>query len=207
LRDLLGDVPVFPVRNAVLFPGMIATFYVGRQTSLAAMDEAQRRSSAALVLVVAQKNPESEQPRQSDLHPVGCLAEILNRVRLVHGGDKVFLHGRWRARILAFTTVTPYLAARISSFPDDAKLAPRHLKLVGDIREAALVVAGAEGASEDILKSVNQIREPAGLVDLVAGNLDAPVETKVRWLAAPLDERIGLVADHLKGHLAGLRAK
>src|SRR5690242_10241210 len=115
----MTELPVFAVRNAVLFPGSIVPFDVGRRPSLAAVAHAQT-GAPALLLVVAQKNPETEEPLESELHSVGCTAEIMNRVPHVNGCDRVILHGQARVILRGLTQVEPYLSAKVSAFPADA---------------------------------------------------------------------------------------
>jgi ATP-dependent Lon protease len=196
-----AELPVFPVRNALLFPGMVAAFDVGRRPSLAAVDEVKTRCPP-LLLVVAQKSPSTEDPVESDLHPVGCIAEVLNHLPNVQCGYRVILHGQERVALRGITRGTPYVCAKIARLPPDPPLTHPQRTLVEEIREAAFVLARAEGVSAEALEILERIREPENLVYLVAGNETAPLELKCRWLAAPLAERILLVLDEVRTQLA-----
>jgi ATP-dependent Lon protease len=157
-----------------------------------------RTKPPPLVVVVAQKSPDTEEPIQSDLHSVGCIAEVMNRVPHIQGGDRVILHGQARAIVLGLTSTRPCLRAKFSRLPREAWITHPQRTLVEEIREGALRLARGQGAPPDALEILEQIREPENLVDLVAGNLEAPVDLKARWLAAPLAERITLVLDSIR---------
>jgi ATP-dependent Lon protease len=180
---------------------VVAPFDLGRRTSIAALDEAQTRSPS-LLLVVAQRSPIVEAPLQSDLHSVGCVAVVLNRVANIHQGYRVILGGQERVALCGIRRTTPYVCARVSRFPSEAALTRAQRKLVKEIRKGAIVLGRAEGVTPEALKALEQIQEPENLVDLVAGNVPAPVDVKVSWLAAPLAERIPLVLDRIRALLA-----
>lgn len=211
-----GDLlPVFRVANGVLFPGTMAPFYVRHPASRAAVDEARAAtlnpyrgpSSRPLLFVVVVKRPSVAETAEANLHPVGCVAEVQSGVVRAQGGDRVVLHGQYRAALLGITQTAPFLRARVAPLPPEAPLTHPQRSLVEDIREGALVIARADGAPPDGLEMLERMREPAGLLDFVAGNVPAPVDMKARWLAAPLGERIPLVLDHIRTLLASARER
>ena len=89
--------------------------------------------------------------------------------------------------------------AGLSQFPPE----PPYTHSVEEIRERAILRARGEGMPPEALEVLAGIREPSDLVDLVAGNLDAPVDVKVRWLGAPLVERIKLVLEEVRAQAPG----
>jgi ATP-dependent Lon protease len=189
--------PVFPVRNAVLFPGMVTPFDMGRPTSLAALERAQT-GSPSLMIVVAQRSPDTEEPLQGDLYPVGCVAEVVNRLPNIRGGERVILGGVARALLRSVERLPTYVRATVSRVPTEKDLTYPQRSLVEEIREGAITLARREGAPADALEVLEGIREPSDVVDLVAGNLEATVHVKIRWLGAPLVERIALVLDEVR---------
>jgi ATP-dependent Lon protease len=200
------ELPVFPVRNAVLFPGMVALFDIGRRSTVAAVDEASK-STPSLILVVAQRDPNAEDPLLSDLYAVGCIAEVLNRLPNVQGGYRLVLQGQQRVALRAISTAPPYHRATVSPLPPEAPLTHPQRSLVEEIREGAWVLARAEGLPEERLEILHRVREPENLVYLVAGNVTASVGTKARWFAAPLVERIRLVLDEIRSQIDALEEK
>jgi ATP-dependent Lon protease len=203
--------PVFPVPNAVLFPGMVLPFEVGRPRSRAAMEAAHSlgadpyRDAMRLVLVVWQKAPTPADPQPSDLHLVGCIAGVLKRASNTVGGETVLLHGHERVAVVSSDPTGPHLSARISRFPPEPALTHPQRSLVEEIRERALVMARAEGVPPEGLEMLLRLREPEHVVNLVAGNVGAPVDLKARWLAAPIGERVGLLLDWLRTATASSR--
>jgi ATP-dependent Lon protease len=200
------QLPVFPVRNAVFFPGMVSLFDVGRRSTLAAVDEASR-SSPSLILVLAQRDPIAEDPQLCDLYAVGCIAEMLKRLPNIQGGYRVVLHGQQRVALRAIASDTPHLRATVSALPAEAPLTHPQRTLVEEIREGAEVLARAEGVPDEALEILHRTPEPENLVNLVAGNVSASVGTKAEWLAAPLAERIRLVLEEIRLQVAALKEK
>ena len=107
--------PVVPVRDMVVFPGVIAPLFVGRPRSARALEEANIRGH--LVFITAQKNSQIENPDPDDLNTVGTLCKILQTVRMPDGTIKAVLEGGWRCRALHFISGDSFLEAEIEKIP------------------------------------------------------------------------------------------
>ena len=107
--------PVVPVRDMVVFPGVIAPLFVGRPRSARALEEANSRGH--LVFITAQKNSSIENPDPDDLNTTGTLCKILQTVRMPDGTIKAVLEGGWRCRAVHFISGDSFLEAELERIP------------------------------------------------------------------------------------------
>lgn len=107
--------PVVPVRDMVVFPGVIAPLFVGRPRSARALEEANSRGH--LVFITAQKNSHTDNPEPDELNNVGTLCKILQTVRMPDGTIKAVLEGGWRCRAVHFITGDSFLEAELEKIP------------------------------------------------------------------------------------------
>src|SRR5438045_6701351 len=106
------ELPVLPIRNAVLFPGAVAPFDVGREKSVALVEDVDNFPSP-VIAIFAQKDPATDDPGADDLHPVGCAARVLKALKHSSGNYSLILQGLTRIRLDSVITQSPYLKARI----------------------------------------------------------------------------------------------
>src|SRR6201999_3457941 len=92
--------PVLPLRDIVVFPGMIVPLFVGREKSVKALEDVVRHDNK--ILLVAQKNAGQDDPGMEDIYRIGTVATILQLLRLPDGTVKVLVEGTERARIISF---------------------------------------------------------------------------------------------------------
>lgn len=171
------DYPLLPLRNTVLFPILTVPLSVGRPKSLAAVDKAL--SEDKLLVVVAQKDPQINDPQPSDLYNVGVICRIVKLIKLNEGNQSLVVQGLKRAMIEAYLRDEPYVAVRV-----------RPLENVGeeDVELEALVVNLKELAKKAIELSptipdeanifVENISDPSVLADMIASNLRLTVAEK-----------------------------
>src|SRR5688500_14044373 len=111
---VFGDeLAVLPIRNAVLFPGAVAPFDVGREKSVALVEDVNNLPSP-VIAIFAQRDPSTDDPGSDDLYPVGCAARVLKALKHSSGNYSLILQGLTRIRLDSLTQATPYLKARIA---------------------------------------------------------------------------------------------
>ena len=94
-----GDhLPVLPIRNAVLFPGNVAPFDVGREKSVALVEDLDNLTSP-VIAIFAQRDPSTDDPGQEDLYPMGCAARVLKALKHSSGNYSLILQGVTRIRL------------------------------------------------------------------------------------------------------------
>src|ERR1700745_538778 len=106
------ELPVLPIRNAVLFPGAVAPFDVGREKSVALVEDVAN-FPAPVIAILAQKDPATDDPGADDLHQVGCAARVLKALKHSSGNYSLILQGLTRIRLESVTSNTPYLKSKV----------------------------------------------------------------------------------------------
>src|SRR6476469_9259549 len=101
-----ASLPLLPLRDIIVFPHMVVPLFVGREKSIAALDQAMARDKE--ILLAAQKKAKSNEPRPDDIFSVGTIGTILQLLRLPDGTVKVLVEGRRRARIRRFQEQEKY---------------------------------------------------------------------------------------------------
>jgi len=206
---VFGDeLPVLPIRNAVLFPGAVAPFDVGREKSVALVEDVDNLTSP-IIAIFAQKDPSTDDPGQDDLHQVGCAARVLKALKHSSGNYSLILQGLTRIQLSDVTQNAPYLKAKIKRLEE----AP-----VGDDEAEALSMSLRDIAKQVIQlmpelpreagSLIDSIQAPGALADLVAANLDAPVDEKAALLeTVDVKERIRKVLRLLTRQLEILKMR
>ena len=113
---------IVPVRNTVLFPGMIAPIVIGRPSSIAAAQQAVREERPIGILM--QRDAQVAEPGPADMHPVGTLANIVRYMTAPDGTHHIICQGVQRIRILDFVNDKPFLAARVLHLPEPEAQGP-----------------------------------------------------------------------------------
>src|ERR1041384_2750543 len=107
------ELPVLPIRNAVLFPGAVAPFDVGREKSVALVEDVHNLQSP-VIAIFAQRDPSTDDPSSDDLYPVGCAARVLKALKHSSGNYSLILQGLVRIRLSDLTQTTPYMRAKVT---------------------------------------------------------------------------------------------
>jgi ATP-dependent Lon protease len=169
--------PVLPLRDIVIFPFMIVPLYVSRERSIKAVDQALAENR--MILLLAQKRQEDEDPAPDDLYAVGTVALIMRMLKLPDGRIRVLVQGIGRARVAAFDEGLPHLQARIESIAEP-EIADKGLEVEALMRnvKAALEKSANLGKpiSPEVIVIATNMEEPGRLADLTASNLDLKVE-------------------------------
>src|SRR5215813_14403631 len=106
------ELPVLPIRNAVLFPGAVNPFDVGREKSVALVEDVQDLPTP-VIAIFAQRDPSTDDPEADDLYPVGCAARVLKALKHSSGNYSLILQGLTRIRLETITQGSPYLKAKV----------------------------------------------------------------------------------------------
>ena len=115
-EDAPDIIPILPLRNTVLFPGVIIPITIGRDRSVKLIRDAE--SGNKMIGVVAQKDFDTEIPKESDLHEVGTIANILKMLKMPDGNITVVIQGRKRFKIDKMMQNDPYFKAKISELKE-----------------------------------------------------------------------------------------
>lgn len=172
---------VLPVRDMVLFPGIIAPLFVGRPRSLKAIEHAMLQERK--ILVVAQKDVETEDPEASDLYKVGTVCNILQMVRIPDGTTKVLIEGVERVNIESLIKGKEVLEADVASIPKDSSGTENTEALKRSVLEQfEKYVTLHPRIPNEVLVSAMNLDDPGQIADLVASHITIKVSDKQKLL-------------------------
>ncbi len=176
------ELPVLPIRNAVLFPGAVAPFDVGREKSVALVEDVDNLA-APVIAIFAQRDPSTDDPGKEDLHHVGCAARVLKALKHSSGNYSLILQGLTRIRLEEMTQTGPYLKAKIVRLDEQNATDDEAEALSMSLRDIAKqVIQLMPELPREAGSLIDSIQAPGALADLVAANLDAPVDEKAQLL-------------------------
>jgi len=168
---------IVPVRNIVLFPGMVLPIAVGRLGSVAAAQQAVREQRQIGILM--QRDPEVAEPRAGDMHRVGTVADIARYLTAPDGGHHLVCQGDQRFQILEFLDGWPFLVARVARIPEPNSQGPEiEARFLNLQRQAVEALQLLPQAPPELLAAVQSLTSPAALADLATAYMDAKPEDK-----------------------------
>jgi ATP-dependent Lon protease len=202
------ELPVLPIRNAVLFPGAVSPFDVGREKSLALVEDLDNQPSQ-VIAIFAQKDPSIDDPGAEDLHPVGAAARVLKALKHSSGNYSLILQGLVRVRLDGVTQQGPYLKAKVRRLEEVRTEDVESDALAMSLKDIAKqVIQLMPELPREAGALIDSISEHGHLADLVAANLDAPVEDKASLLeTVDVKERLRKVLRLLSRQLEILRMR
>src|SRR5215471_15953570 len=202
------ELAVLPIRNAVLFPGAVAPFDVGREKSVALVEDVQDLPTP-VIAIFAQRDPSTDDPEADDLYPVGCAARVLKALKHSSGNYSLILQGLTRIRLETITQTGPYLRAKIARVGARAQEDVEAEALAMSLRDIAKqVIQLMPELPREAGSLIDSIQAPGALADLVAANLDAPVEDKAQLIETlEVKERIRKVLRLLTRQLEILKIR
>jgi ATP-dependent Lon protease len=196
---------ILPVRNLVLFPGVILPVAIKRDKTVAGAQEAVRVEGKVGFLL--QKAPETEDPTFDELHRIGTAASIVRYITAPDGTHHLVCQGERRFRVLDAVSGFPYLVARVEYLSDTGVSHPeveaRALLLKQKAVEAITLLPQAPA---ELANSIQAIESPAALADTIASFLDVkPAEKQELLETAEIRERLERVSAHLKRRVEVLK--
>src|SRR4051812_27062159 len=201
--------PVLPLRDAVLFPGVATPIGAGRPATLRAIDAALKQNDR-LVFAVAQKE-NIDQVSPGVLYTTGTIARI-SQVQRNLGGVQLILHGEGRGIAVHYNENNGYLEATVREAADQAAIKekdPAFVALHREVRERAAELGQKSGLPNDVVQQVLQgVSDPGALADLVAGHLDIQSAERQQLLETlAVEDRLRRVLVHVQRQIAVLDAQ
>ena len=173
------EMSVLAMRNTVLYPGVIIPITVGRDKSIKLIKEANKKDKS--IVVVAQKNPEVEDPSSDDLYKIGTLAHIIRLMRMPDGSSTVIIQGKRRVQIHEFTQTDPFFKAKVAQFPDgdDITNDKEYNAIIDSIRDISQKIINlAPNIPSEAAIALKNIDSSTFLVHFVASNLNISLAEK-----------------------------
>jgi len=182
-EEIPEELAILPLRNAVLFPGVVIPITVGRDKSIKLVKDAYRNER--VIGVVSQKDPNIEDPVFEDLNAVGTVAHILKTLQMPDGNTTVIIQGKKRFHLREMTQSDPYIRARVSSFekefvlPDDKNF---HA-LMQSLKDLSLqIIQKSPHIPSEASFAIKNIESPSFLVNFVSSNLNIKMMEKQKLL-------------------------
>lgn len=169
--------PLMPLRDIVLFPGMVAPLVVGRKKSIRALESAMENRT--LIFLVTQKESGVDDPAPEHLYEVGTLASVMQLLRLPDGTIKALVEGKRRAKMIKVHEGTDFLSIEIEESPDLDRSSEDVPAYVRELKRAFDQYARMnKKLPKEVLKSVTAVEDPSRLVDLICSHLQLKTSEK-----------------------------
>ncbi len=208
-EEVPQNLPILPLRNTVLFPGVVIPITVGRDKSIRLIKDAYKGDKT--IGVVAQIDKKVEEPVEEDLFRVGTMARIIRMFRMPDGNTTVIIQGKKRFHLDQLTETDPYFRALIK-WMDEAR--PREddeefEALVHTIKDLALqIIRDSPNIPTEATFAINSIESPSFLVNFISSNMNLEAGEKQKMLEmADLKKRARETLKHLTAELQLLEMK
>ncbi len=208
-KEILPDsLPILPLRNTVLFPGVVIPITVGRDKSISLIKDAYKSKSP--IGVATQLDANVEDPEFADLYQVGTVAQIIKMLRMPDGNTTVIIQGKRRFRLKECLSTEPYIRASITALPEyklDSN--KEQTALVSSIKDLALqIIDVSPYIPSEASIAIRNIESPKFLVNFISSNMNLDVAGKQSILEIEaFKERGEKVLEYLTKELQQLQLK
>lgn len=189
--DETREMPLLPLRGVLVFPYMVIHLDVGRERSIAAVDQAMLADRR--ILLASQKEAEIESPTPEDIYTIGTLAEVKQLLKLPGGTVRVLVEGICRGEIKDFTAEEPYFRVLVEEISEETPVRTSEIDALirGAVHQFEEYARLSKKVPQETLGTVLSVEDPGQLADIMASHLSLKLEDKQRILAAlPVVERL-----------------
>ena len=177
-------VPILPLRNTVLFPGVVIPITAGRDKSIKLIKDANATNK--IIGVVAQQNEAIENPNLEDIHKIGTVAQILRVLKMPDGNTTIIIQGKKRFKIKSVIEEKPYMKASIESIKESfsKKNDKKFTATIDSIKDLALQIINENpNIPSEASFAIKNIQTPSFLINFVASNMNVSVTDKQKILS------------------------
>ncbi len=205
------ELPILPLRNTVLFPGVVIPITAGRDKSIKLLNDAYKKKT--IIGVVAQKNPSVEDPSVEDIHTTGTVAKILRVLKMPDGNTTVIIQGMKKFSIREIVKEDPYLIASVDEVPEEKvkeKLAEKEFKAIIDsIKELSLrIIKESPNIPTEASFAIKNIESSSFLINFISSNMSLNVKDKQALLEIKaLSDRAMATLKHMDMQMQKLSLK
>ena len=208
-ENLPETLPILPLRNTVLFPGVVIPITAGRDKSIKLINDANKNGK--IIGVVSQKDELVEDPTVKDIHTTGTVARILRVLKMPDGNTTVIIQGKKRFKVAEIMTEEPYMNATVRDVPE-AKPASNDKEfsaIIDSIKELALeIIKGSPNIPSEASFAIKNIESNSFLVNFVSSNMNLSVKDKQTLLEInDLQERALETLKHMNVEFQKLELK
>ncbi|MDO6518934.1 endopeptidase La [Zobellia uliginosa] len=201
--------PILPLRNTVLFPGVVIPITAGRDSSINLIKDANNGSK--VIGVVSQKDKDTEKPTVNDINVLGTVARILRVLKMPDGNTTVILQGKKRFEVAEVLTEKPYITATVRETSEERpdRNDPEFLAIIESIKDLALrIIRDNPNIPSEASFAIKNIQSNSFLINFVSSNLNLNVDDKQELLEINnLQERALATLKHMNLELQKLELK
>jgi len=183
-KEVLPEIlPILPLRNTVLFPGVVIPITAGRDKSIKLINDANKGSK--VIGVVSQKDETIEDPTAKDIFETGTVARILKVLKMPDGNTTVIIQGKKRFKVAEVITEEPYMNATVREVPESAPINNNQefSAIIDSIKELALqIIKQSPNIPSEASFAINNIESNSFLVNFVSSNMNISVKDKQKLL-------------------------
>ena len=181
--EMPSEVPILPVRNIVLFPGVVAPIIISRESSMKLVRKAEKADS--LIGIVCQRDPDVEVPVEGDLYNTGVFAKVVKQLTLPNGMVTVIVQGLGRMRLLGISKEFPYLTGQVEASPE--LMPDKHDKewrtAIDDLRRmSAQYISISEEIPDEAMFAIHNINNDVMALNFVCSNMPFSSKEKIGLL-------------------------
>jgi len=194
--------PLLPLRDVVVFPHMVIPLFVGRTESIHALEAAMKKDKQ--IFLVAQKDPNIDTPKRTDLYQAGTVSTILQMLRLPDGTVKVLVEGNYRAKVVKIYKKEDYWSADIEKLEEVVNINETEIEahMRAALSQFERLVQANKRLPQELLASLVNIQDPGRLVDSIAAHMTIKLEFRQKILeATALRDRFELLQSLLAQEL------
>lgn len=201
--EIPSVLPLLPVRDIVVYSYMFLPLFVGRESSIRAVDAAMEKDR--LILLATQKDPANDKPTPGEIYTVGTIAMVMKKLKLPDNRIKILVQGLMKARIKQFTQTSPLFIVEIEKIEEvpPGEITVEIEALVRNVKEQCEKILSLKGlVSPEVMEVLENVSDPGRLADLVASNLRLNIEEsqKILEIFDPI-ERLKKVNEYLSKEL------
>ena len=209
LEDVPEKLPILPLKNNVLFPGVVIPITLGRDKSIKLIQDAYKGNK--IIGVVSQKDAKVEEPSYKDLYAIGTVAQIVKMLKMPDGSSTIIIQGKKRLQLEEEISSNPYLIARIKEFDEKRlkNISKESVALFDTLKDMALnIIKNSPNIPSEASFAVKNIESPNFLVNFISSHINAEVSEKQKMLEVPnINDRAQLLLKHLNKELQMLELK
>jgi ATP-dependent Lon protease len=208
-EEFPDELPILPLRNNVLFPGVVIPITVGRDKSIKLIKDAY--SGNKILGVVSQIDVKIEDPNSKEIHTIGTVGQILKHLKMPDGSTTVIIQGKRRFETQEITQEDPYIKAKVKTHietrPDEND--PEFFALYSSLKDLALkIIKESPSIPSEASFAIKNIESPTYMINFIASNINADVEVKQQMLEEKdMVKRAKLVLKNLTDELQLLELK
>ncbi len=208
-EDVPEELPILPLRNTVLFPGVVIPITVGRDKSIKLIKESYAGNKT--IGVVAQRDSEVEDPKVEDLQTIGTVARLIKILQMPDGNTTAIIQGKKRFEITEIIQSEPYYKAKIASLENKSKTpqSENFDALISSVKDLSIqIIEKSPTIPSEAVFAINNIESPVFLVNFISSNLNVENDIKQKLLEiTDLEKRANMALEIMTKELQMLQLK